>query len=286
MNTSIKVLLYTSKKLSNGEHPVMLRITKNRKSKYISTGFKCSKDLWDSKTNFPKKKHPLYVEAKLLISSKIIEAEKYVYELENENKNSSALEIKNKLKKAKNNNPLFFDYVDLIIERLIQSGDIGNSRVYKDARRTLLQFTKNQTIHFSEIDITFLNKFEEHLKSCNKGLSSISLYLRTLRSILNKAIKENVCSEKYYPFKHFKMSKYNNIKTEKRAITKEEILKIKNIDLTELQHLVDAKNIFMFSYYCRGMNFIDIAFLKWKDIKKNRLVYTRKKIRNYSILNY
>ena len=56
---SIDVILYTSKVLKNGEHPIMVRLIKDRKPKYISVGVGCSKDLWDSKKNLPSKKHPL-----------------------------------------------------------------------------------------------------------------------------------------------------------------------------------------------------------------------------------
>ena len=76
MSTSVKVILYSSKTLKNGEHPVMLRVIKNRKSKYLSTGFSCSKELWDEKSNLPKKKHPLFIEAKMMIAQKVKEAEK------------------------------------------------------------------------------------------------------------------------------------------------------------------------------------------------------------------
>ena len=65
MNTSTKVLLYRSKTLSNGEHPILLRITKDRKSKYISVGVSCTVDLWDAKENLTNKKHPLFKEIKM-----------------------------------------------------------------------------------------------------------------------------------------------------------------------------------------------------------------------------
>lgn len=276
MNTSVKVILYTSKKLSNGEFPVMLRIIKNRKSKYLSTGFACSKDLWDQRLHIPKKKHPLYKEAKILIEKKKLEAEKLVYNLENEDKSLSAYEIKNKLKKEKVNNPFVFAYFDKVIARLNESGQIKNAEVYKDTRRNLIHFIKKRDIHFSDIDISFLNKFEEYLKSAGKGGNTIYLYLRTLRALFNKAIKEEVCSEKFYPFKKFSLSKYARIKTDKRAISKEEINKIEKLDLEE-SDLILARDIFMFSFYCRGMNFTDIAFLKWKDIANQRMIYRRQK---------
>jgi len=277
MNTSVKVVLYTSKVLSNGDHPVMLRVTKDRKSKYLSTGFKCSTILWDDKNNLPKKKHPLYAEAKILIAKKTIEAEKLIMDLENESKNLSAHEIKGKLKKTKVNNPFVFQYFDIVIDRLKASGQIKNAIVYKDAKRNLSHFTNSKDIHFSDIDVEFLNKFEEFLKSNGKGGNTIYIYLRTLRALLNKAIKEDVSSDKYYPFKKFSLAKYAKLKTEKRAISKEDIAKIKKLDTAKHPHLLDAKNIFMFSFYCRGINFIDIALLKWKDIKSGRLIYTRQK---------
>ncbi|QNA46125.1 site-specific integrase [Lacibacter sediminis] len=277
MNTSVKVVLYTSKKLSNGEHPVMLRVTKDRKSKYLSTGFKCSPDLWDAKTNLPKKKHPLYIQAKVLIAKKTVQAEKLILDLEADDKSLSVHEIKGKLRKEKVNNPLLFLYFDKVIERFKQSGQIKNGEIYKDTKRNLSQFVNAKQLHFSDIDIEFLNKFEEYLKSNNKGANTIYIYLRTLRALLNKAIKEEVSSDKYYPFKKFSLAKYANIKTEKRAITKDEIKKIADLDITKHPHLIDAKNIFMFSYYCRGINFIDLVLLKWKDVKSGRLLYTRKK---------
>ncbi|MDP4286234.1 MAG: site-specific integrase [Bacteroidota bacterium] len=277
MSANIKVVLYPSKTLKNGEHPIMLRVIKDRKPKYISIGFSCTKDLWDDKENLPKKKHVHYKELCILISDKLSEAQRMVLDLQNDNKDLSAHEIKGKLKRKVVNNPLIVDYFDNVIKRLIAAGQIKNAEIYKDTKRNLSHFIQSRQLHFSDIDVQFLNSFEEFLKTSGKGSNTIYIYLRTLRALLNKAIKEDVCSEKYYPFKRFSLSKYSKIKTQKRAIEKKDIDKIKNLTLSKHPHLIDARNIFLFSYYCRGMNFIDIASLKWKDIKNNRLSYRRKK---------
>jgi len=277
MNTSVKVVLYTSKTLSNGEHPIMLRVTKDRKSKYISIGFSCSVASWNKKGNLPKRTHPHFTEINVLISKKRLDAEKIVLDSENEEKNLSAHEIKAKLKKQKVNNPFVLDYFDSIIKRFIQSGQIKNSAVYKDTKRVLAQFTGNRKTHFSDIDAQFLNQFEEFLKQKGQGESTIYVYLRTLRALINKAIKEDACSEKYYPFKKFSLAKYAKIKTQKRAVNKSTIEKIKSLNLKKYPNLIDAKNIFLFSFYCRGINFVDIAFLKWKNVENDRLNYRRSK---------
>lgn len=254
----------------------MLRIIKDQKVKYISTGFSSSVQNWDKKESLPKKSHPHYKELKVLIRKKTLEAEKFVYDLENDNKNLSAHEIKAKLKKQKVNNPHMYQYFDKVIDRLIQAGQIKTSEVYKDTKRNLTYFTGSKDIHFSDIDVSFLNQFEEYLKAKGKGSNTIFIYLRTLRAILNKAIKEDFCADKYYPFKKFSLGKYARIKTEKRAISKDDINKIIALQPKTANNTL-ARNIFLFSYYCRGMNFTDIAFLKWKDIVDNRLIYTRRK---------
>ena len=200
MNTSIKVVLYTSKTLSNGEHPVMLRVIKVRQAKYLSTGISSNIKDWNDQSGLPKKSHPHYKEAKLLIAKKLLDAEKMVYNLESENKNLSAYEIRGKLKREKNNNPKFYEYIDKIIDRFITSGQIKTAEIYKDTKRNLMYCTGVKEIHFSDIDISFLNRFEEFLKAKGKGGDTIYLYLRTLRAVQNKAIKEEVCSEKILSF--------------------------------------------------------------------------------------
>jgi site-specific recombinase XerD len=277
MNTSVKVILYTSKTLSSGEHPVMLRVIKDRKPKYISVGISSTKELWDEKEGELKKKHPLYKEAKILIQKKRLEASKLVIELESEEKNLSSEEIKKTLKKSKKGLLSLFTYFDLIIERLKNSGQVKTSVVYKDTKNNFKQFTGQKDKQFSEIDVAFLSRFEEFLKASGKGANTTYIYLRTLRALINRAIKEDVCPEKYYAFRKFSLSKYARIKTAKRAITKEEIEKIKNVNLKKYPEFTDAKNIFLFSYYCRGMNFTDIASLKWNDVEGERLNYVRQK---------
>jgi len=276
MNTSVKVILYTSKTLSTGEHPVMLRIIKDRKPKYLSTGISCMAADWNEKLNLPKKTHTNFQALKVLIAKKKLEAEKLIYDLENESKDLSAYEIRKKHKKEKASNPFLYKYFDEVIARFIMSGQIKTAEIYKDTKRNLKYYTGSKEVHFSDIDISFLNHLEEYLKANGKGGNTIYLYLRTLRALLNKAIKEEVCNEKYYPFKKFSLGKYSNLKTEKRAISKADIDKITVLKPKTNDNIL-ARNIFLFSYYCMGMNFTDIAFLKWKDILNDRLIYTRSK---------
>jgi hypothetical protein len=82
---TIKVTLYKGKLLKNNEHPIVLRIIKNRKQNKISLGISCSLKLWDEKQNLPKKNHPLFREYSILIAKKKLEAERLILNDENNN---------------------------------------------------------------------------------------------------------------------------------------------------------------------------------------------------------
>ncbi|WP_066838461.1 Arm DNA-binding domain-containing protein [Rufibacter ruber] len=79
---SVKVLLYTSKVLKNGEHPIMLRLIKDRKIKYVSLDYSCSKELWDEDEQRPVKKHPHKVELNIKITKMMNDANKIILDFE------------------------------------------------------------------------------------------------------------------------------------------------------------------------------------------------------------
>lgn len=108
-------------------------------------------------------------------------------------------------------------------------------------------------------------------KGCK--VNTISLYLRTLRSVYNRAIRDGIVAEEYYPFKKITIRKE---KTMKRAIYKEEIAAIRDLNISSCRMGL-ARDIFLFSFYMRGMSFKDIAFLSVSSIVGERLYYSRQK---------
>lgn len=109
----------------------------------------------------------------------------------------------------------------------------------------------------------------------NRGLSknSSSFYIRILRAVYNRAVEKKLTSNRN-PFKHV----YTGIdKTVKRAIPLKAIKKIKNLDLSLQPALDFARDMFLFSFYTRGMSFIDMAHLKKKDQQNGILSYRRRK---------
>ncbi|NDV45527.1 hypothetical protein D0T49_00470 [Paludibacter sp. 221] len=107
--------------------------------------------------------------------------------------------------------------------------------------------------------------------------------MRGLKAIYNQAILYKYVSKDLYPFDAFKVSKYR-IETTKSAITKSDIQKIIELDLSKnstkqnFQYYDFARDIFLFSYFSCGINIVDIAYLKSENIVDNdKLCFYRRK---------
>ncbi len=275
-NATIKVILFTSKTLSNGEHPLMVRIYKDGQRKYFSLGISSSIDFWDLEKDKPKTKHP----KKLEILTRIHSIEKEFLDKITEFKFSGKKYdidylINSVVKKTQGNN--LSTFIDDIVLSLKNENRLKNAEIYNDCKQAIFRFHPNEKLSFHDIDYTFLSNWESFMRQKLYKETSMSVYMRTLRSIYNRAIKAEIVPISSYPFKTYTISHFNT-ETRKRAISKENILKILNYPSKKGTKLRDCLNIFTYSYLNQGMNFIDIAHLKWKSISsENVMEYTRKK---------
>jgi integrase len=240
-------------------------------------GQSCPVDLWDYKNNLPKKKHPLYKELLVTIYKKRHQGNKFLLDLSNDEKDISVEEIKLKLQTAVVNKKTVFQYFDEVVKRLEKSNRLGYSGIFKSTKNSLSTFRNGKDFEFSDITPSFLTKYEESFYERGVTMNSVFVFMRTLKTLINYARKDNIVRSDYNPFREISFSKFRRIKTKKRAITKDEILKIASLKIKDNPNLLNARNYFLFSYYNRGINFIDIAFLKWENIQNNRLTYTRRK---------
>jgi integrase len=130
-------------------------------------------------------------------------------------------------------------------------------------------------VAFDEIDLAFLYRYEHFLRQRKMKDSSISMYLRTLRATIAKAVKLGYSKE--LAFNQYKIP---TGRANKRALSEKEmeaIIKLENRNDDNFRYL-------LFSYYTIGMNFTDIARLTWDDIRGNEIHYTRQKIHQKIII--
>ena len=161
---------------------------------------------------------------------------------------------------------------DKYIEQLKIEKRIGTAESYESTKKSLEAFKKNLT--FADITPKLLKKYENWMLDNGKSITTVGIYLRSLRSIFNL----NNIDKSLYPFGEGR-GKYSipTGKNTKKALTIGEISKIYNYQAPENSTKEMAKEYWIFLYLSNGMNVKDFCFLKWSDIKGDVLTYTREK---------
>ena len=165
MKAHAEVICYKSKVLSDGTYPLMLRITKERKRKYVSIGISIQEKFWDFEKNKPKRNCPNKEAIEKLIASKLSEYNDLIITMTTERKEytpqSLAQIIDNKVQCC-----TVGEMYNLLITEMKKSGRLGNLAVYKYSRDSLLKFTRNRLdIPFADIDTNWLKRYENWLDS-------------------------------------------------------------------------------------------------------------------------
>lgn len=176
-----------------------------------------------------------------------------------------------------------FNFMESIIAKLKQNGKIRTSETYRSAFNSFRKFLisresddnnrKNDDIMLDCLSSAVMEDYEAWLKNRGVAPNTISFYTRILRAVYNRAVGDDII-ENRNPFRHV----YTCVdKTVKRALPLAAIKKIKALDLSLNPTLDFARDMFMMSFYLRGMSFIDMAFLKKTDLKNGYVTYRRRK---------
>jgi integrase/recombinase XerD len=264
----IAVELFKGKKYNDGSYPVMIRVAAKSAKRYIYCGFSVLPKDWDKRSNLP-----LDPVLRSTISAKLTAALNVLCEIEK--KGNYTLDQLVSGIKIQGSNITFYQFAEKVIQSERKAGKIGNAESFKTLLNVVKDFTRDKDFKFEDIDYKWLKDFELYHYSKRKSVGSLSIYLRTIRSLYNKAISENVCDVSSYPFGR----RYRIPTAPKRkiAISKQDINKIRQLDLPEYGSLWDTRNYFEFMFGGRGMNFVDMAQLKLKDIQNGRIYYVRQK---------
>lgn len=155
-------------------------------------------------------------------------------------------------------------------ERMQKQARHKTAANYLTAARSLSRFLDNGKWRFADITAAMLQCYQRWL--CNRGvrLNTVSAYMRSLRSLYNRAAGNAADNP-------FTAVFTGNEQTAKRSVTDEEIRRLLALQLDRLPHLAFARDMFMFSFMAMGMPFVDIAYLKWQQIHDGVLHYARHK---------
>ena len=274
MNITANIVCYKSKTLSNGEHPLMIRVCKGGKKKYKSLGISVNPKFWNFEKNALKPNIPNYEYLNKIITDKANELSKEIVKLKSERKDftvSTLIEANCKRAKPRTVNDLFCE----LIKQLKDEDRRGYMLSVKQVYNSLLKFNKHLDIYFSDIDILFLRQYETWLRKQRLAENTIGIRFRTLRAVYNLAIEQNLVKAENYPFKKYKVSHLQE-ETVKRSLSKQDIERILSYKSTN-RYICFTIDLFAFTYYCGGINFIDIANLTQANIIEDKLIYKRHK---------
>jgi site-specific recombinase XerD len=167
----------------------------------------------------------------------------------------------------------FFPFIKYRIKKLTSENRLKTASIYETTRRSFYRFRQGEDIRIEKIDGPLMQRYEAYLRDNRVCINSISCYMRALRGVYNQAVKKGLTVSKS-PFRDV----YTGIdKTSKRAVNEDVIAGLRRLDLAEDTGLQLARDFFIFSFFTRGMSFIDMANLRYGNLEKGYLVYSRSK---------
>ena len=274
MSTSIKVKFRPSA-VDGKAGSLYFQITHRRVVRQLNTNYRVFAYEWDDKseslvTNGNCPTRLLLVQERLAWD--VARLKKVIRTLETEHHRYSADDVISMFYKLTKESS-FFNFMHSIIVQLQELGRVRTSETYTATLRSFKTFRREQDIPLDEISSDLMLLYEAHLKSRGISMNTISFYMRNLRAAYNRAVEKGLTPQNR-PFRHV----YTGVdKTVKRAIPIKTIKTLKGLDLTSSPSLEFARDMFMFSFYTRGMSFVDMAYLKKTDLRNGILTYRRRK---------
>ena len=168
--------------------------------------------------------------------------------------------------------PSFFDLFNEHIDKLKKDGSLRTAETYIAAYKKLRSFRNGKDLTPGDITPELMESFQTWLRNQHLSMNTTSFHIRKIRALYNKAVDQGFTAD-LHPFRHVYTG---TAKTNKRAITIAEMKRIKRLELDDPM-LRYARDMFLFSFYTRGMAFVDMAYIRKDDVVGNILTYHRKK---------
>ena len=300
---TISVVLFTSKVYTNGEHPIMLRVTYNNQRKYKSLGYSCTAKEWNDKKHEVRGSHPNSANINKLIRKEVRKAEDAATALEASGAVYSAQSILNATSRPKITIKTLFGLFD---ERVTyfkkQKQKYNTATGYKTLLNIIKRYTNDTDIELIDVGGEWIHDFEVHLLTKYKD-TSIKKYFDCLRAAFKEAVRKEYITKS--PLDGYKHVRKLDPKTSKRALELHQLSALysyyietygragnKTTDLevckkhywnkkfqrrgTTKLTPIDAEQLslclFFCSYFMQGLALVDLAKLKWKDFHDYEVV--------------
>ena len=272
---SVKIRLNKNRLLRDGTYPLVMQVICNRRKKQIATDYHLRAMEFETK-----KEEMIYVSG-INTRSTVKEVNKKLQKTK-----MGIIQLLNKLKMYNSNYTIedfiavykksamkddFSSYMQEQVEIKKSMKKDGTARAYQSTLNSLERFFAGKSFKIAEINSLLVGKYECYLITNGITPNSISFYMRNFRAVYNRMKRERGESIAENPFEDIHTS---IAKTNKRALKKEDIIKISNLDLHLNPSRQRAADIFMFSFHTMGMAFIDVMRLKKENLSKDSEILT------------
>ena len=274
MMTSIKIKFRPST-VEGKEGCIYIQIIHNRVVRQLNTDYRIFASEWDEKleTVMANGDRVNIVNAiKERLTWDMARLKKVISQLETEQSRYTADDVITGYHKLTKEVSLF-SFWHNVIAQLKQLGKVRTSETYTATLNSFMTFREEQDVPLDGISSDMMLLYEAHLKARGVRMNTISFYMRIFRAVYNRAVEKGL-TQQNNPFRHV----YTGVdKTVKRAIPIKAIKALKELDLAMNSTLDFARDMFMFSFYTRGMSFVDMAYLRKTDLQNGILTYRRRK---------
>jgi len=280
---TVKLILERSNVLKDGSYSVVFQIIHRRVRRLIYTPYKIQADEFDSKkerlffisNEIKNKSEVSMINRRVNKQRRSINA--HILELERRGANYHVGDIASRYR-IEHDSLSLLGYFDLLIERKEDAKRLGIMKSYKSTRASVSKFLNYSHARISDVDFTFVREYEQYLIDSGVTPNTICFYIRNFKSVYNQAIIDGYPLPEKMPFKYIQVKTQ---KTTKRALGREDLIRVRDMDLSSRKILIFARDLFLFSFYSRGMAMVDILHLTHDNTQKGVLSYRRKKTDQY-----
>jgi integrase len=265
---SVLTVQDTRKKKMSGFFPIKIQVVYNRVQRYYSTGMELSIEDWNI---LPNTKNTKLIAIRSDIKNSYDKVQSAVHKLvEDANFSFDALNsllgkcVTDTLNAALANK----------INELFENNQIGSHIYYKDVLTSVEKFA-GKNIQITTITVDWLKRYEKYMLNLGRSYTTIGMYSRAIRCIINQARKAGIIKENQYPFGS---GRYEIPTGEGRklALTLHQIKAI--VSYTNGSETTEKyRDMWFFSYLCNGINFADMLTLKYSNIRNGEICFLRAK---------
>ncbi len=267
---TVKIVIRKNYQKKNGTFPIALRLTKDRKTKFLFTGEYIHLKDWDEIKGLAKRSHPNSARLNNMLLKKFTEAHDMALEIETNEKKQSVTTIAKKI--IGEDKYDFFQVSEIFLENLLKRNKFNQHYNQEKRLEIFKAFLKRKELLFADLDVTLLKAFEAYLLYDRKVAARTAInYLMLIRTIYNFARKEFHVDDENYPFGKGKIQ-IKFPETEKIGLNRKEVQLLETADnLTPAQQ--NAVNTWLTSFYFAGIRVGDVLKLEYTDFKDDRLYY-------------